>query len=70
MSGSDELSGAVAVALLEVGGAVTARDLKDVLSLLRSTLRELSSEERQRRRERLTPGRPRGLTLSAKQGAA
>lgn len=70
MSVSDELSGEVAVALLEVEGAVMARDLKDVLSLLRSTLRGLSSEERQRRRERLTPGRPRGLTLSAKQGAA
>lgn len=69
MSVSDELSGEVAVALLEVEGEVKARDLKDVLSLLRSTLRELSSEERGRRRERLTCGRPRLLTQSAKQGA-
>ena len=69
MSVGDELSSGAAVALLGVDGAVKARDLKDVLSLLRPTLRELSSEERVRRRERLTTGRPRGLTLSAKQGA-
>ena len=53
MSVGDELSGEVAVALLELDGAVNARDLQDVLTLFRATLRELSSAERERRRARL-----------------
>ena len=69
MSVSDELSSEVAVALLEIEGAVNARDLKDVLALFRSTLNVLSSEERKRRRTRLTMVRPPGLTQSANQGA-
>ena len=69
MSVSDELSSEVAVALLEMDGAVNASDLKDVLALLRSTLGELSSEERKRRRTRLTTVRIPGLTQSANQGA-
>ncbi|MBV8858748.1 MAG: hypothetical protein JOZ02_17590 [Acidobacteria bacterium] len=49
MSVGNELSSEVAVTLLEMEGAVNPRDLEDVLALLRSTLRELSSEERGRR---------------------
>lgn len=69
MSVSDELSSEVAVALLEMEGTVKARDLEDVLALLRSTLSALSSDERARRRTRLTLGRTPGLTQNAKQAA-
>jgi hypothetical protein len=62
MSVRDELSSEVAVALLEMDGAVNARDLKGVLALFRTTLHELSSKERERRRARfafeLTPPTP------------
>lgn len=70
MSVSDELSSEVAVALLEMEGNVNARDLKDVLTLFRSTLGALSSEERKRRRMRLTHGRTNGPAQSAEQGAS
>ena len=69
MSVRDELSSEVAVALLEMDGAVNLRDMEEVLALLRSTLRTLSSEERGRRRERLTLGRTPGITLCATRGA-
>lgn len=69
MSVGNELSSEVAVALLEMEGAVHPRDLEDVLALLRSTLRELSSEERGRRRARLTLGRPPGPVISVTRGA-
>lgn len=65
MSVRDELSSEVAVALLEMDGAVNARDLKDVLALFRATLRVLSSEEKGRRRARLVGERTPGLTPSA-----
>ena len=69
MSVGNELSSEVAVTLLEMEGAVNPRDLEDVLALLRSTLRELSSEERGRRRMRLTLGRPSSPAMSATRGA-
>ena len=69
MSVGNELSSEVAVTLLEMEGAVNPRDVKEVLALLRSTLRELSSEERVRRRTRLTLGRPPGPVLGATRGA-
>lgn len=65
MSVRDELSSEVAVALLEMDGAVNARDLKDVLALFRMTLRTLSSNERERRRTRLTQERTPDLTQGA-----
>lgn len=70
MSVGNELSSEVAVTLLEMEGAVNPRDVKEVLALLRSTLRELSSEERGRRRTRLTLGRPPGPALGANRGAS
>lgn len=69
MSVGNELSSEVAVTLLEMDGAVKARDLKDVLFLFRSTLSALSSDERKRRRTKLTTPRTPGLTHSANQGA-
>lgn len=65
MSVRDELSSEVAVALLEMDGAVNARDLKDVLALFRATLRTLSSEDRGQRRARLIVERTPDLTPSA-----
>lgn len=65
MSVKDELSSEVAVALLEMDGAVNARDLKDVLALFRTTLRALSSEAKGRRRARLIVERTPDLTPSA-----
>ena len=69
MSVRDELSSEVAVALLEMDGAVKARDLKEVLAMLRSTLSALSTQERERRRARLILARAPGLTLNATGGA-
>lgn len=69
MSVGNELSSEVAVTLLEMEGAVKPHDLEDVLALLRSTLRELSAEERGRRRSKLTLGRPPTLAKSAIRGA-
>ena len=69
MSVSDEVSSEVAVALLEMDGAVNPRDLEEVLALLRSTLRPRSSEERGRRRARLTLGRTPGVTPGASPSA-
>lgn len=64
MSVGDELSSDVAAALLEMEGPVDARDLKDVLVLLRSTLGALSTEEKLRRRARLLLVSPPGLPRS------
>lgn len=69
MSVSHEVSSEVAVALLEMDSAVNPRDLEEVPALLRPTLRTLSSEERGRRRARLTLGRTPFITLSASPGA-
>ena len=69
MSVGNELSSEVAVTLLEVEGAVNPHDLEEVLALLRSTMRALSSEERGRRRAKLILGRKPGPTLSANRGA-
>ena len=70
MSVRDELSSEVAVALLEMDGAVHARDLKDVLALFRTSLRTLYSEERARRRARLTLERTPTITPSANRVAS
>lgn len=68
MSVGNELSGEVAVTLLEMKGAVNPHDLEDVLAMFCSTLRELSIEGRERRRARLTIERPPGMARGANQG--
>ncbi len=69
MSVRDELSSDVAAALLTTTGAENARQMQDLLTLFRSTLRALSSEEDARRRARFLTERPHGLARNLSRGA-
>ena len=65
MSVGNELSSDVASALLQTEGAINARELKNVLTLIRSALRALSEDEKRRRRAKLLFRYPHGLSGSA-----